>query len=175
MPPIPSAFLETLIALLLPHFTAACADIHDTRREIIETLGAYPTRTRAEMLQAARIIALGMTTLDALAESRTPEISQSLRIRCRSCANSLNRSTIATEKALDRRLACDLPTTNGQAADVQATPAGGGDPIDPRATRAAIAPPVQAQRNQQLWAGAMIDTLRQMGIPTAAARQTHIP
>jgi hypothetical protein len=175
VPPTPSAFLETLIALLLPHFTTAGTDIHDSRREIIETLASYATRTRAEMLQAARIIALGMTTLDALAESRTAEISQALRIRCRVNANSLNRSTLATEKALDRRLADDLPTT-----DIQATLKDGGDPTDPRTSRAAsgVKPRAQAERNQQLWAGAMIDTLMQMGIPTEPAgssRQTPIP
>jgi hypothetical protein len=32
-----------------------------------------------------------------------------MRIRCRSCANGLSRSTLNTEKAQDRRLGCDLP------------------------------------------------------------------
>jgi hypothetical protein len=56
------------------------------------------------MLQAAHIIALGMTTLDVLAEAKTAEMSPSMRLRHRSCANSLNRATLQTEKALDLRL-----------------------------------------------------------------------
>ena len=82
----------------------AAADIHEARSEIIDTLASYATRTRAEMLQAAHIIALGMTTLDVLAEAKTAEMSPSMRLRYRSCANSLNRATLQTEKALDLRL-----------------------------------------------------------------------
>src|SRR5271154_6108082 len=105
----PGSFLETIIAFLLPYFADAAMDKHEARSEIIDTLASYDTRTRAEMLQAAHIIALGMTTLDVLAEAKTAEISQSMRLRYRSCANSLNRSTLQTEKALDQRLGDELP------------------------------------------------------------------
>src|SRR3984957_13869494 len=104
----PAAFLETIIACLMPYF-AGEATTQEARSEIIDTLASYATRTRAEMLQAAQIIALGMTTLDVLAEAKTAEMSQSMRIRYRGCANGLNRSTLNTEKALDRRLDCELP------------------------------------------------------------------
>jgi hypothetical protein len=105
-----SAFLETIIAFLMPYFTGAAVDLHDALNEIIDTLASYGTRTRAEVLQAAQIIAFGMTTLDVLAEAKTAEMSQSMRIRHRGCANGLNRSTIQMEKSLDKSLACDLPT-----------------------------------------------------------------
>src|ERR1700735_658559 len=105
----PNAYLETIIAFLMPYFSAAAADIKDARSEIIDTLASYATRTRAEMLQAAHIIALGMTTLDVLAEAKTAEMSVSMRLRHRSCANSLNRSTLQTEKALDQRLGDEIP------------------------------------------------------------------
>ena len=108
--PKSSAFLETIVTFLLPYFTIATADSDHARIEIVETLASYAARTRAEMLQAAQIIALGMTTLDVLAEVKTTEMSASMRIRFRGCANGLNRSTIQMEKALDRRLACDLQT-----------------------------------------------------------------
>src|ERR1700733_8382552 len=109
----PNSFLETIIAFLLPYFSAASMDKHEARSEILDTLASYETRTSAEMLQAAHIIALGMTTLDVLAEAKTAEMSPSMRLRYRSCANSLNRSTLQTEKALDLRL-CDevLPASN---------------------------------------------------------------
>ncbi len=100
----PNAYLETIIAFPLPYFSAAAADLREARSEIIDTLASYSTRTRAEMLQTAEIIAFGMTTLDVLAEAKTTEMSPSMRLRYRSCANSLNRSTLQTEKALDLRL-----------------------------------------------------------------------
>jgi hypothetical protein len=104
-----SAFVEAIVAFLLPYFTVAGTDLNHARIEVIETLASYATRTRAEMLQAAQIIALGMTTLDVLAEAKIAEMSPSMRLRFQGCANGLNRSIIQMEKALDRRLACDLP------------------------------------------------------------------
>src|SRR5271165_6949752 len=105
----PNSFLETIIALLMPYFMAASRDKQEARSEILDTLTAYETRTRAEMLQAAHIISFGLTTLDVLAEAKTAEMSQSMRLRYRSCANSLNRSTLQTEKALDQRLGDEIP------------------------------------------------------------------
>src|SRR6202453_2742147 len=105
----PTSFLVTNIESLLPYFSAASRDKQEARSEILDTLAAYETRTRAEMLQAAHIIAFGMTTLDVLAEAKTAEMSQSMRLRYRGCANNLNRSTLQTEKALDQRLGDELP------------------------------------------------------------------
>ena len=113
----PNSFLETIITFLLPYFSAASMDKHEARSEILDTLAAYETRTRAEMLQAAHVIALGMTTLDVLAEAKTTEMSPSMRLRYRGCANSLNRSTLQTEKALDERLARELPAAPTEMAE----------------------------------------------------------
>jgi hypothetical protein len=157
LPLKPSAFLETIIAALLPYMTAA--DMADARAEIIDTIAAYATRNRAEMLQAAQIIAFGMTTLDVLAEAKAAETPMSHRIRCRSCANSLNRSALNTEKALDRRLSA--PSVS--AADDLAAPIKQAAPA-PQTTH-----PITIQdRNRHLWAGAMMDTLRQMGMPNGS-------
>jgi hypothetical protein len=35
-----AAYLETIIAVLLPYFSAAAADIHEARSEIIDTLAS---------------------------------------------------------------------------------------------------------------------------------------
>jgi hypothetical protein len=113
----PNSFLETIIAFLLPYFSAASRDKHEARSEILDTLASYETRTRAEMLQAAHIIAFGMTTLDVLAEAKTAEMSQSMRLRYRGCANSLNRSTLQTEKALDQRLGDEIPAASAEMAE----------------------------------------------------------
>ena len=48
----PNSFLETIIAFLLPYFSAASMDKNEARSEILDTLACYETRTRAEMLQA---------------------------------------------------------------------------------------------------------------------------
>jgi hypothetical protein len=128
MPCHTGAFLETIITHLLPHFLAAAKTPQEARQEILTTLNGYETTSRAELLLAAQVIALGMSTLDALADAKAPDTPPALRIRHRGTANSLNRSATQTEKTLDRR------RTN---------------------------PPAQ----DHLWAGAMLDTLKQMGIP----------
>jgi hypothetical protein len=178
----PNSFLETIIAFLMPYFTDAARDKHEARSEIVDTLVAYETRTRAEMLQAAHIIAFGMTTLDVLAEAKTAEMSQSMRLRYRSCANSLNRSTLQTEKALDQRLGDELP----------AAPAAMPEPIDDMREAEIMAAIQQAKANinaqrprahpatgphpatndprdqtwdPQLWASAMIESLQHPGAP----------
>ncbi len=167
----PNAYLETIIAFLLPYFSTAAADIREARSEIIDTLASYATRTRAEMLQAAHIIALGMTTLDVLAEAKTAEMSPSMRLRYRSCANSLNRSTLQTEKALDLRLCDQLtaaadpmpePINDLQEPELKAAIEQAQAKIDTHRNRAH--PPTHEERNKKLWASAMIDALNQLGV-----------
>jgi hypothetical protein len=167
----PNAYLETIIAFLLPYFSAAAADIREARSEILDTLASYATRTRAEMLMAAHIIALGMTTLDVLAEAKTAEMSQSMRLRYRGCANSLNRSTLQTEKALDLRLGDELPTTSDPTpepindlpeAELKAAIEQVQAKIDTHRNRAN--PATHEERNKQLWASAMIDAMQQLGV-----------
>jgi hypothetical protein len=171
----------------MPYFLAASRDKQEARSEILDTLAAYETRTRAEMLQAAHIIAFGLTTLDVLAEAKTSEMSQSMRLRYRSCANSLNRSTLQTEKALDQRLGDEIP----------AAPAEMVEPIDdmreaeimaviqqhkaninsqrPRANRvtaphlAAANDPLNPNWDPQLWATAMIESMQQHAAPSQPA------
>jgi hypothetical protein len=160
----PSAFLEAIIAFLLPYFTPGAphitqaTDLQHVRSEIIETLASYATRTRSELLQAARIIAFGMTALDTLAEARTVEMSPSLRLRHRGCANSLNRSASLNEKALERSLANNPPLEPEQ------TPR---QTDRPRANPQ-LGMPADPDRDNHLWAGAMIDTLARMGYPQHA-------
>ncbi len=178
----PGSFLETIIAFLLPYFMDASRDKREARSEIIDTLASYDTRTQAEMLQAAHIIAFGMTTLETLAEARTTEMSPSMRLRYRGCANSLNRSALQTEKALDGRLARELP----------AAPTEMAEPVDDmrqaeimaaiqehKARTAAQRPhahPATAPHlatntapdqtwNPELWANAMLNSLQQPAAP----------
>ncbi len=174
----PNSFLETIIAFLLPYFSAASMDKHEARSEILDTLASYETRTRAEMLQAAHIVAFGMTTLDVLAEAKSAEMSQSMRLRYRSCANSLNRSTLQTEKALDQRLGDELPVVPAEMqepiddmrqAEIMAVIQQAKAKIDTQRPRAhpATAPHLASDQtwNPQLWATAMINSMQQPGAP----------
>jgi hypothetical protein len=109
MPRQYSIFMEHIIRVLLPYFCLTTTNLDAAAAEIVETLDSYGVRTRAEFIKATQIIALSMVTLETLAESNSPDLSPSLRIRYRGCANGLNRSTIQCEKALERRLASDIP------------------------------------------------------------------
>ncbi|WP_428485234.1 hypothetical protein [Rhodopila sp.] len=105
----PSIFLERLVRFLIPYFLTITPDLNLARTEILETLISYGARTRAEMLNAVQIIAFGFSALDVLAEAKATEMSPTLRLRFRGCANGLNRSCQQNEKALARRLTCDIP------------------------------------------------------------------
>ncbi len=174
----PNSFLETIIAFLLPYFSAASRDKNEARSEILDTLAGYETRTRAEMLMAAHIIALGMTTLDVLAEAKTAEMSQSMRLRYRGCANSLNRSTLRTEQALDQRLGDEIPAAPAEMqepmddmreAEIMAAIQQYKANIDSQRPRAHPAagphPAANDPRNAQLWASAMMDLLQHPAAP----------
>jgi hypothetical protein len=153
-----SAFLETIIALLLPHIASNTTDIRGARKDVLGLLRSYATRTRAECLLAAQIIALGMATLDALADSRSAEASEPMRVRHRGNANSLNRATLQTAKALDQSLAQPLPPIR------DAQPAPVDDPPAPRVPADAGPQPLDEQ-NHRIWAAAMIENVRQLGLP----------
>lgn len=104
-----SPFLERLIAFLLPYFTGMTADIAAARAEALETLASYGARTRAELLCSAQIIVFSFAALETLAEATNPQLSPSMRLRYRGCANNLNRSSQKTEQTLAKRLTCDVP------------------------------------------------------------------
>jgi cell division septation protein DedD len=110
-------FLHRLVRFLLPYFLGVCPDLDSARAEILETLASYGARTRSELLNAAQIIAYGLSGLDVLHEAKTTEMSASLRLRYRGCANTLNRASQKNEQALNRRLAQDIPAAVQPAAE----------------------------------------------------------
>jgi hypothetical protein len=116
-PFLQTPFLQRLVRFLLPYFLGVCPDLDSARAEILETLASYGARNRAELLNASQIIAYGLSGLDVLREAKSTEMSASLRLRYRGCANTLNRSGQKNEQALNRRLAQDVPTTAEPAAE----------------------------------------------------------
>jgi AcrR family transcriptional regulator len=108
--PLPaSPFLERLVRFLTPYFAGVSPDPEITRLEILETIEAYGARTRAELLNVVQIIAFSMSVLDVLYEASTTEMSASMRLRARGCANNLDRSFQKNEQALSKRFAGDPP------------------------------------------------------------------
>jgi hypothetical protein len=101
-----------------------------------------------------------------------------MRLRYRSCANSLNRSTLQTEKALDQRLGDQLPAAPAEMAEpvddmreaeIMAAIQQYKAKIDSQRPRAhpATGPhlPAAQRWNPQLWASAMLDSLQQPASP----------
>jgi len=112
-----SPFLERLIGFLMPYFHDLAPDPAVARAEILETLASYGGRSRSEVINAARIIAFSFSALDILAEAQGMDMSASMRLRHRGCANGLNRSCQQNEQTLARRLARELPAEIEPAAE----------------------------------------------------------
>jgi hypothetical protein len=113
----PTPFIKHVLLALLPHFKVLPAGPNELPEDIIETLQSYGARSRAEILHAALILAFSLSALDTLAQARSPDLSPSLRLRYRVCANALNRAAQQNATALNKRFACDLPTATSPAAN----------------------------------------------------------
>lgn len=176
--PMPySPFRERLITYLLPFFLPLTSDFELARAEVLETLESYGARTRAEMLNAMRIIALSFTSLELLAATKGTEMPPEMRLHYIRHANSLARICQQNENALARRLTIDLPEPAEQPAEpiddisdaevaamVQQTQA----QID--AYRKSIpGPPAIANPSQPKWDTAMMAAATAQGAPRPAA------
>ena len=178
-----SAFLEVVIAFLMPYFIAPARDHADARSEIIDTLAAYATRTRAELLHAAHIIAFGLTTLETLAEAKTAVMPAAMCLRHRSCANGLARAMHQSEKALARSLDRDAPDARVEPAPAaRATQAADATARHERLQNARTDPQTSRQaalsreeRTKQHWAGAMMAALRQMPLQPTTFGNPPVP
>jgi hypothetical protein len=104
-----SPFRERMIVYLLPYFLTVAANFEEARAEVLETLASYGGRTRAEVINAVRIIAFSFASLDLLGEAAADGMPPAMRLRYSGGANSLNRSCQQDEKSLATRLARDLP------------------------------------------------------------------
>ncbi len=212
MPLPPSPFLEQIIRLLMPFFLGSGIDPQAVRADILDTLDCYGVRTRAQMLYAAQALAFSLSAIDTLAEAKSAELSASMRLRLRGCANGLNRSVQQNQQGLAARIAYDEAMTDPLASEAmdsmpqllaaaaaQHAPASVPVPDAARADAAAPAeasptevhaakpapaaarpatstptlttataparPTSRAEQDKRLWGAAMIETLRQMGMP----------
>jgi hypothetical protein len=104
-----SPFRERLVTYLLPYFLPLTSDFELARTEALETLDSYGARTRAEMLNAMRIIALSFTSMELFAASKGTDMPPEMRLHYIRHANSLARTCQQNENALAKRLAADPP------------------------------------------------------------------
>jgi hypothetical protein len=118
----PGPFADRLAAFLLPYWRTLTEDYDLARADVEETIASYGARTRAELINAVQIIANSFAALDVLAEAKLQyqDLSPTMRLRYRGCANSLNRSCQYAQKALDKRLSCDVPQAPQPAAEPHA-------------------------------------------------------
>ena len=182
-----SPFLERLLRYLIPYFTGVTPDLQAAHAEALETLASYGARTRGELMNAVQVIILGFSTLETLCEATACEMSPSMRLRFRGCANNLNRNGQKTEQILIKRLTCDIPKPTDLTAEpindipeaqVEETLRQTQAKIDTARNHLPTArpahtpqPPPQAQadQNKRLWGSAMMDTLAEMGMPVRPA------
>lgn len=116
-PPPKSPFRDRLITYLLPYFLPLTSDFERARQEVIETLEAYGARTRAEMINTMRIIALSFTSMELFAAAKAADMSPEMRLQYIRHANSLARTCQQNENALAKRLAADPPQRAEPAAE----------------------------------------------------------
>ncbi|HEY4173843.1 MAG TPA: hypothetical protein VGM42_12515 [Rhodopila sp.] len=117
-PPPYSPFRERLITYLLPYFLPLTSDFERAHQEALETLESYGARTRAEMINAMRIIALSFASMELLATAKGPDMPPDMRLQYIRHANGLARICQQSENALAKRLTADPP----QPADPTAEP-----------------------------------------------------
>jgi hypothetical protein len=175
--------MERVILFLMPYFLSVCPDLDVAHAEILETLASYGGRTRAEVLNASRIIAFSFSALDMLAEAKMTEMTVSMRLRYNGCANNLNRSCQQNENALAKRLDRDIPDAARPAEPVNDVPDTDFEDAIQHAeakiaiqrNRSALPPsgilpsrpmaPAEREENNRQWGRAFVNILAEMGMP----------
>jgi hypothetical protein len=114
IPPSYSPFRERLITYLLPYFLPLTSDFDLARQEVLETLDSYGARTRSEMINAMRIIALSFTSMELMAAAKGADMPPDIRLLYIRNANGLARTCQQNESALAKRLAADPPQPNAE-------------------------------------------------------------
>jgi hypothetical protein len=151
----PSGILLSLIVAFLTRMfhSVTAGDIDLARLAAIETVNAYPTRSQADLIAVAQVIACGLASLGSLSRSMDDDISLSMALRLRGNAVSLSRSAEQHRRT--------LPTAAHKPPETAAPPATSTKPpIPPQARTQAATPPIRTMTGQdkdKMWAAAMIE------------------
>ncbi len=88
---------------LIPLFETESIDGPLARRMAISALYAYNPETRADFVNAARIIAFSLAALALLGKTASPDMTMPEKMRAFSRANALNRSADQSERTMMQR------------------------------------------------------------------------
>ena len=88
---------------LLPLFRIGTIDDRLARQMAVSAIEAYEPQTRADYVNAARIIAFSMTALALLGKTTNPDMPMPEQMRAYGRANALNRSADQSERTMMQR------------------------------------------------------------------------
>jgi hypothetical protein len=110
-PVLPADILTNLVVTLLaPMFlVAGGGDIGFASMAALQTMSSYRTRTLADLIVAAQIVAYGLAALGSLGLSMEDGISLSMVLRLRGNNNACTRSAEHNRRSLEKSLAEDPP------------------------------------------------------------------
>jgi hypothetical protein len=177
--------MNLIITILAPMFlTAADGDIHFARLAAMQTVNAYQARNHADLLAIAQIIGFGLAALGCLGLSMADNLSISMTLRLRGCANALNRSAEQNRRALRHIRASGNPEPLSASGDeapyaevaepmtppvAMPEPAADAPPLAretslavPQQTERQPVPPLPGQQRQALWGAAMANVAAEL-------------
>ena len=176
--------MHLVVTILAPMFLIdADGNIHFARMAAMQTVHAYRARNNADLLAVAQIIGFGLAALGTLGLSMADNLSMSMVLRLRGCANALNRSAEQNRRALrqhqtsssaellaafpgemDGRQAETPTTTDTPPKMRQAPPAQARDaqPVGPQPQAAVPAQSLSDRERQAQWGAAMADVAAEM-------------
>ena len=173
--------MNLIVAFLAPMFLgAAGGDIGFARTAATQTVNAYRTRSHADLVAIAQVIAFGLAALGSLSLSMADDLSLSMILRLRGNANALDRSAERSRRALresrpanappdtaepDPHPELDAPNEAALTAAVAAARQAAADVRTRIRTQAAPAPatkPAAKPNHQTTWAIAMADAAEKL-------------
>jgi hypothetical protein len=103
---------------LLPLFKIGTIDDRLARQMAVSAIEAYEPQTRADYVNAARIIAFSMTALALLGKTTNPDMPMPEQMRAYGRANALNRSADQSERTMMQRRRLQKANPSGERPDL---------------------------------------------------------
>jgi hypothetical protein len=103
---------------LLPLFRIGTIDDRLARQMAVSAIESYEPQTRADYVNAARIIAFSMTALALLGKTTNPDMPMPEQMRAYGRANALNRSADQSERTMMQRRRLQKANPPGERPDL---------------------------------------------------------
>jgi hypothetical protein len=124
---------------LLPLFKIGTIDDRLARQMAVSAIESYEPQTRADYVNAARIIAFSMTALALLGKTTNPDMPMPEQMRAYGRANALNRSADQSERTMMQRRRLQKANPSGERPDLIGQNPTPPDPTPPDPTEIADA------------------------------------